>query len=375
MEIFESFDTQIDDLLTRICEKLQITSTQQEQAETRYRAVGEWLSKEKTILAGASPKIYPQGSLRIGTTVKPFKRQEFDLDLVCEFNLDWNRLHPISILDAIEYRLKENQIYSPLIERMNRCIRLNYSNEFHMDILPACPDYFKNNGCVKIPDRKAVEWKDGNPKGFTLWFDNRAKLVEAITTKDIEPLPGFELPAMKPPLKRVVQLLKRYRDIYFQKNPEQAPISIILTTLAALFYRGQASLNESISTIIQGIVRNISNNADILVVLNPTNYNENFTEKWEKDPVLYVKFIDWIENIDTLWQKINNTTGIHNVAAILKDMFGEALTDIALKEQAQFVEALRKRNSLHASINTGTILTCSSNLRRIPIKQNTFYGE
>ncbi|MFF3024420.1 nucleotidyltransferase [Gottfriedia sp. NPDC057948] len=81
--------------------------------------------------------MYPQGSLSISTTVKPLAKQEFDLDLVCQINQSWQGKDSLKLLDSIEKRLKENKIYQDMVERKNRCIRLNYANEFLMDILPA----------------------------------------------------------------------------------------------------------------------------------------------------------------------------------------------------------------------------------------------
>src|SRR4030042_7011506 len=213
---------QLDDLLDRVCERLQISSSQQKQAEERYAAVGKWLSDDKSILSLIDPQIYPQGSLRIGTTVKPLKECEYDLDIVCELGLEWTRCDPIKVLDTIEARLKENSIYSPLIKRKNRCIRLDYANEFHLDILPACPDSQKNKGCVKVPDRNDRVWKDSNPRGYAEWFEGRSRQFETMLKAAVEPLPPNEPANDKPPLKRVVQLMKRFRDISFQNNTKSA---------------------------------------------------------------------------------------------------------------------------------------------------------
>jgi len=365
---------QLDDLLDRVCERLQINPSQQKQAEERYQSVGEWISSKDSGLAITNPSIYPQGSLRIGTTVRPLNEQDYDLDIVCELSLDWRRCEPIAILDAMERRLRENKYYSSLIERKNRCIRLNYKNEFHLDILPACPDSQKNHGCLKIPDCKVEEWKDSNPRGFAEWFEDRSEQFIHLLAKAIEPLPDFEPLERKSPLKRIVQLMKRYRDISFKDNQELAPISIILTTLAGSYYSGKTSINESLIFILNEIVKNIQNGYRRLVVLNPTNQNEDFSEKWDDNLNLYKSFVKWVINFQTLWIEVNNTSGIHSIARILKEMFGEDIINIALKEQAGFMENLRKRNMLGVVPGTGTLLT-NPGLSGIRVQKNTFYGK
>jgi hypothetical protein len=373
MNTLKSFDL-LDDLLDRVCEKLQISPSQQKQAEERYAAVGKWLSDDKSILALIAPQIYPQGSLRIGTTVKPLRECEYDLDIVCELALDWRKCDPIKVLNAIEARLRESSIYLPLIQRKNRCIRLDYANEFHLDILPACPDSQKNNGCVKVPDRKDRDWKDSNPRGYAEWFEGRSRQFETMLKAAVEPLPPNEPVNNKPPLKRVVQLMKRFRDINFQNNPESAPISIILTTIAGSFYAGQSSINKSISYILRELMINIQTNQNRIVVLNPTNHDEDFSENWDNFPELYNKFIYWVGEFYELWERVNNTKGIDNISKILKEMFGEDVINVALKSQADFMEDLRNKNLLQVSPITGTLLT-NPYQNGIQVMRNTFYGK
>ena len=364
---------QVDDLLQRICEKLQISSTQRELAKKRYEAVGQLLAKDE-ILSPTKPHIYPQGSLRIGTTVKPLSGQEYDLDLVCELSLvNYQRYAPTTILNVIEARLKSNDIYRPLIERLNRCIRLNYANEFHLDILPACPDVMKNNGAVKVPDRKVQEWKDSNPKGYAEWFEQRSIIYEKVVAKVVEPLPYHEPVESKPPLKIAVQLMKRYRDIYFQDNNDVAPISIVITTLAGLFYRSETSTNQSISNILQNITSKISTNSHRLVVINPTNPDEDFSEKWEGNKELYANFVRWVFDFQEIWKIFNATKG-SNAIKIIQKMFGEDVTNIALKNQTEFMEKNRRNGLLGVSPSTGSILIGTLG-NALPIKKNTFYGK
>lgn len=362
---------QMDDLLQRICEKLQINSTQQKLAEDRYINIGKFLASDE-VLSPAKPVIYPQGSLRIGTTVKPLSGQEYDLDLVCELSINHERHDPVAILNVIETRLKANKVYLPLIERLNRCIRLNYANEFHLDILPACPDFGKNNGAVKVPDRKAQEWKDSNPKGYAGWFDQRSMTYKKYLEKVVEPLPSQEPAESKPPLKRVVQLMKRFRDIAFQNDIDAAPISIILTTLAASFYKGENSVNNALANILIMIKMAIETNHKRLIILNPTNSDEDFSEKWDGNTELYKKFVRWTSNFNQRWAEVNNSR-MPNIANMLKEMFGENVTNIAIKEQADFIEKKRRSGLLSVSHSTGT-LTLGASQSTLPIRKNTFYG-
>src|SRR2546421_3670556 len=166
--------TQLDDLLDRIGIKLQLSPTAYDLTVVRYGAIADWLRAEGSPLAEYELEIYPQGSLRIDTTVKLRGRKEFDLDFVCEFRVDPSVFRdPIKLLDMIEARLRAHGTYKHMVERKNRCIRIMYANEFYMDILPACPSpsiCLYGEHCVVVPDCAADDLKPSNPKGYALWY-------------------------------------------------------------------------------------------------------------------------------------------------------------------------------------------------------------
>lgn len=367
----------LDDLLQRVGEKLQISKTQRELAEDRYHAVGSWLYKDEDLFDGAEINIYPQGSLSISTTVKPLFKQEYDLDLVCEINESHEGRDPIELLDKIEQRLKDNEIYKGKVERKNRCIRLNYANEFHMDILPAHPVNLPPDTCVKVPDRKAEDWKDSNPKGYSSWFKDRSNQFEKALFEaraEIEPLPQDESVDRKAPLKRAVQLIKRYRDIYFEEEIDLAPISIVLTTLAAHEYKGQVSVNGTITHVLNQLSELISNSDKRIVVLNPSNEKEDLSERWDGNPNLYRAFVKFINDFKVNWQELNELQGLNEIADKLKEMFGENVTNQVLKEQAAHLEKSRSNKGL-AVISSGILITAATTEKAVAMERNTFYGE
>jgi hypothetical protein len=95
--------TWLDRHLDRLCRLLELTPAQFEDAERKYRAVGNWLSDSGSLLAIYAPEIYPQGSMLLGTTVRPQGRLEYDLDLVCQLHWCANR-PPLTIYDWVHRR-------------------------------------------------------------------------------------------------------------------------------------------------------------------------------------------------------------------------------------------------------------------------------
>lgn len=371
-----SSNAQIDDLLIRVCEELQITPSQHEQAESRYNSVSEWLGAEDSPLAQYKPAIAAQGSLRIGTTVKPIGHNEFDLDLVCLLQADWEQItHPVALLDMVENRLKApGSRYKDLVERKNRCIRLNYANEFHMDILPACPHLTAGPGCVMVPDRAAQEWKPSNPTGYAKWFEGKTATLREVAVKAAEPLPEQETVDEKKPLKLAVQLIKRWRDIYYQPTLKTTPISIVLTTLAAEVYGGQTSIKDAMTGILDGIVAIIPPTGR-LVVLNPTTTDpkENFSERWDADPEGYAAFVAGIKSFKRQWDELGRRQGIHNIGPVLESLFGEKIYRIALANQAKATRKSHEGGKMGIQRGSGAVGVLGG-IHSQAIPRNTFYG-
>jgi hypothetical protein len=375
MLVTESAVSQLDDLLERIGVKLQISPTAHKQAKKRYKTIGAWLGAEGSPLAQYEPWIYSQGSLKIGTTVKPIGRNEYDLDLVCEFQMDWRLFpEPVKLLDIVWDRLYSNETYRPMIERMNRCIRINYANEFHMDILPACPKPEAGLHCVVVPDCDAEDWKDSNPKGYALWFEAKAKQALAeFKRKNAEPLPEQQTFEELEPLKRAVQLMKRHRDVVFEKTSKLAPISIVLTTLAADHYQGQSSVNEALRGILDGIMASIPKN-ERLYILNPTNPREDLSERWDDHPERYRAFVNFIRDFRNRWGKLNEQRGIQNIKVVLENMFGESIAKEVITEHIKAFDMARADGGLGVRKGSGIIGSATS-AASIPVQRNTFYGE
>ena len=73
--------SQLTALIESVCQGLEISPSQNQLARRRYEAVGDWLARADDWLL-ASIAVRLQGSVAIGTTVKPIGANEYDVDLV-----------------------------------------------------------------------------------------------------------------------------------------------------------------------------------------------------------------------------------------------------------------------------------------------------
>jgi hypothetical protein len=375
LDLLTSSTDRIDDLLHRIAAELQLTSSQHALAEQRYTTVAKLLSNDGSPLAYLGPTIYAQGSLRIGTSVYPIDRTEFDVDLVVEFDAAYrNGFTPRAILDAFESFLTSFSRYDGMVERMSRCVRLNYAGEFHMDILPAFATRTNGSNCIEIPDEELRCWLKSDPKGFVAWFERRALTASTRSFKSVEELPEAEDVDRKPPLKRAVQMLKRARDIAFA-TPElrdvTPPASIVLTTMAAKYYDGSESVARTMEVILDGIIRDVAQTNGILVVNNPVIEDEQFSEGWSDDPASYRAFVKWIMALRSEWRLVlhPNAGGFEVVAARLKHLFGEEISQRAIIEQTKYIDG----RGIRRQVGAARLTTSTTALSR-PIEKNTFFG-
>jgi hypothetical protein len=376
MIAIESPVQQLDDLLDRIGVKLQLSATAYGLAEDRYHAIGSWLEADGSPLARFRPVIYPQGSLRIGTTVKPRGRNEYDLDLVCELQASCDDFPgPVHVLNLIERRIRDNKMYVGMVDPKRRCIRVTYADRFHLDILPACPRPEDGKHCVVVPDREAKAWKASNPRGYALWFERTAWQAREVRLKRVEPLPDQEAYRALTALQRVVQLLKRYRDVAFEKRPDLAPISIVLTTLAARHYAGHRSVSEAMATIVQGIVSSIPTSGERLYVLNPTNPLEDLSERWDSNPEAYEAFKQGVSGFGEKWRRLlYEPGGIQGSAKLLEELFGEKLTKEVIVEQTRDLSQARADGRLAIQRGSGLIVVGQTG-GAVEIPRNNFYGD
>jgi hypothetical protein len=270
-----------------------------------------------------------------------------------------------------------------MLEDINRGWRLNYAGEFHMDITPAVPNSLCQNGGVLVPDKKLSRWKESNPSGFAKWFNAKAALSLRRVVKGafqtearVQPLPEYGF--AKGVLRRAVQIYKRHRDIYFN-GKEHAPISIIITTLAAKAYEKAVSERtyESEFDLIYDVLelmpdfielRN-ENGRESFYLANPTTKGENFAEKWNAKPERAHAFFGWREKAMADVLNVANMEGVDQIGKALGVVLGENEARQAIEKYASRKVSVPRstgelRTDRHLGLGSAGML----------VPGNTFFG-
>jgi hypothetical protein len=149
----------------------------------------------------------PQGSWAHRTIIRPVgDRDQFDADFLLQLQPgeEWNA-SPGRYLREVRAAFKRHPAYPDKVQKKNRCVRINYANDCHVDVVPylVLPD-----GRQVIVNYAEDKFEDTNPAGFTDWM------------KEKDELAGGHL-------RQVIRLTKYLRD---HKDTFDCP-SVILTTL------------------------------------------------------------------------------------------------------------------------------------------------
>lgn len=373
-------DRELNKILVNLAEELDISPTKYKQAVDRYTAVGDWLNDGKYEGVYEELDVYPQGSFRLGTVIRPLKngkKSGYDIDLVCQLPLLRKSTSPEILKNDVGDRLKGNGKYWKMLDKEGRrCWTLLYSEEdgigFHLDVLPSIPagEFMQKSlneamaqyqyACDAIDitekdrDSGTYTWKisGSNPRGYAVWFEdrNRAAFVrvesrqkQMITEKyatvyaSVEEVPN-EL--IRTPLQRSVQILKRHRDMFFKNDPDNKPISMIITTLSALAYNGETDLVTALYNIVDeltsydsiteltestsGLIKKVGGE---WVIPNPVNPAENFADRWnEKGSRRPQEFFRWLARLRQDFNYAKQYRDITSMSKFLWPLFGVQLS-------------------------------------------------
>jgi hypothetical protein len=382
-------------VLEAICIELELTETQRQRAEQSYQTIGEWLNDENSPLAIYVPAIYPQGSILLGTTVRPINRADFDVDLICHLSVRYG-VTPDVVYGWIEARLKAHGVYKDKIQRMNRCLRIDYQPDYHLDVTPAIPNPLLPGTQVLVPDRELKSFKDSNPKGYAQWFlaiaEKRPQILQMFVAANVkeakvEPLPK-DSSFGKKPLQRIVQILKRHRDIYFEHKQDRAVISVIITTLTALSYERAlgagafGSMQEFVRNVVLGIPGGIQSVAVAgrsgWWLPNPSNPRENFAEKWNSRPERKLAFDAWhqavIRDLDTIF-KMPEGSGLSKLLEKVETIFGNEVTRASIRKHGGRILEAQNLGQL-AVVGLGSKLSIGTPTKLMPstVRPNTYFG-
>jgi len=378
-------------VIDRIIAELELTPTQYNDAVKSYEAVAAVLEKIHPLWQII---IFPQGSMRLGTTIRPIQGERFDLDMVCWLALSGKLYTPDKIFNFVWYALGQDETYRQIRSKKNRCIRLEYADgrKFYLDVTPAVSDWAREK-FLYVPDRERQSWCSSHPIGFCddwfkkiaeilptirrpLFLNNRSSAVVMANAASVEQMPEYG-EFEKTPLQRIVQMVKRDRDKYFQDDPVHRPSSILLTTIIAQSY--SSLVGQTVGDLLEFVVKVVEKLPEYIYVVNapnsrkfsvpnPVNTQENFTESWTEEH--YRRFLFWHKRTTSGLQSLQQSKGLGTDVMLksLSENFGNEQVVRAAQALGADTNALHDAGKLRAIGGTlGTVGTA--------IPKTIFFGK
>jgi len=312
----------LSQLLTGVVEQLDIPPAIYQLASDRYTALGAHLARYADERGGADWAIYPQGSFRLGTVVRPLSNDEYDVDLVCVHGVDKTSVTQAALKQlvgaALDTYAEADGLHAPdSIDEGKRCWTLGYDGKFHMDVLPALPRTDSKTG-ILLTDIGYHRWLESDPIGYANWFrrvmqtewDSARVALAKEARSTVEAVPEW---SVRTTLQRGVQVLKRHRDIFFREMPDLRPPSILVTTLAAKTYQGTGSVFALVRRASIEMTSHIENRDGVLWVPNPVCPTENFADRWTTNRMAYDKFIEWLDSLSRDLASVDGAVGMDTI--------------------------------------------------------------
>jgi hypothetical protein len=380
--------------LEQVAADIDIPPSKYQDAVDRYRSVGRWLEEGKYPGCTGELSVYPQGSFRLGTVVRPISSSieaSYDIDLVSELPIPKNRTDPRSVKNMVGNRLHDHGVYRKLLDdEGKRCWTLEYSEQddigFHLDVLPSVPDprrLLDTSIAITNKQGSIYEWSTSNPKGYGLWFDRKneaafdlvmieqKKSIHARAPDAYARVDDVPDQLVRTPLQRAIQLMKRHRDMSFNDAQRivYAPISIVVTTLSAEFYQNESDVYSALIGIVSKLhahavlVDNGTVDRSLAPISpikktpdgkwyigNPVNPEENFAERWHEDDHARARaFFSWV---GALQEDLVNTL-TQTDPGVLNKRLSAALGAAAVSKHLELIvptEAIMERSpKIHIS--------------------------
>lgn len=395
----------VDGLLADIAIRIQLSATDYRKAEERYETLSNWIDRPDNPLAGLVQLVYPQGSMAIGSTIASrLTTDEFDVDFIAQLDLLIGT-SPKIVLDLLyeSIRGEPGSRYYDMAERRTRCVTVDYADKMHADVTPMIrlPNTWERESHLFHNKPEDPQESDqtlvANPFGLAEWFKEKtpadeefAKLFEKrasdyeLLMADSEDLPDQEPVHRKSKAVITLQLMKRWRNLKYDKREGRRPPSVMMSKLIADAANNTDTLSEELlhqAKAMQAELNRWHRAGQLIRVANPVCPADVLTDRWPGSPDEQDIFIRDLDDLVVKVERLLAGCSLSDMQRIMADLFGEAPTGDAFEAYNQQVgTAIRDGKSQHTRDGGRLILPASGIVTGVkspaaqPTPKNTFYG-
>jgi len=241
-----------------------------------------------------------QGSYAQKTIIKPPKDKDFDVDVLLRLQSN-DKWKPSDYIQNLFNVFSMNDKYKKIADINTRCVTLNYTGDFHMDIVPCV----QLQGKIYIANKDDNKWEETNPEAYTQWLMTKNSSANGYLIK-------------------MIRLFKYLRDIKENFSVK----SILLNTLLGTRINDSETqsnfknLPTSFITIFHQLDVFLQSNVSIPTISNPTLTSEDFNRHWDQK-----KYSNFREKIHLYFGKAKlayDNADRANSIKLWQDVFGDA---------------------------------------------------
>ncbi|MGQ0502098.1 MAG: nucleotidyltransferase domain-containing protein [Panacagrimonas sp.] len=402
-----SFSNVQDLLLAEVAVRIQLSATNYGKAVARYKALASYLEREGSLLAGLIALFYPQGSMAIGATIASrLTTDKFDVDFIAQLMLNMS-VTPSQVLDLLykAIRSEPGSRYYGCVERRCRCVTVTYADGMHIDITPmirrdGTPEresvlFHHKHETPHIPGYRCI----ANPFGFAEWFkantpqeirfaDEYEALAKSLTFDEApqDPIPEQEHLYRKSMALIVLQLLKRFRNVRYDRRLVRRPPSVMLTKLVADHAGHTRCLSDELlyqTQRLRDLLVECASAGTLIEVRNPVCPGDVFTDRWPAHASEQDLFIEDLDHLVDQVERLKSGCELEEMRGILSDLFGESPSTEAVKAlEEQLGTRISNGSSLYVpsrSVATGSAALVGLSAGTSAYAQRTpphrFYGD
>ena len=346
-------------LLAGTAIRIELPPSQHKLAVERYDTIRIHIERPDSPMHEKVRFFYPQGSMAIRATIMSRKRVDgFDIDIVAELILPHSTA-PAAILDLLFAAINgpPGSQFHGMVERQTRCVTVYYSDGMHLDITPTVllaeldprlSHLF--HAKVEEPTSKHLRLRM-NSHAFCEWFNSKTPIdisfeeaygrrvfaFDERADAEVKPVPAHStLEGGKSAKVVALQLLKRNRNLRYEKRNGRLPPSVMMAKLAAETTTPGLSIAGALDSISLKILDalQVAEHSGVLVdIRNPRCEDEKFTDRWPEDrnaQRLYIKDLQFFRT------QLNALMSTHCSLAqkrdLLVEMFGVGPAQSAIDE-------------------------------------------
>lgn len=286
---------------TLLLDKVNLPQTKLDQLRGRVDSIYAALRRDSEI-GGLITGVIKQGSWAHRTIIRPLPGREYDADilLLMDENPEWSA-DPRQYIEHLYQAL--GRVGYPNRSRHTRCVRVQYANDSHVDIVP----YVGTTHGRRIVNKRLNDWEDSNPEGFTTWMAERDEITNG----------NF---------RRVVRLLKYLRD---HKGNFTGTRSIILTTMLGnqadpvveiLNPRAYGTVPHTLVTLTSALDTWMQARLTMPPVVDPSSAGTTFNHRWSEES--YQHFRTRIHDLAPKMQEALAENSRERSLSLWQDVFG-----------------------------------------------------